>query len=442
MPTPNPSETKPAIASLCRSFADAAELELLDVGGDVASAILREAGGKLDGAAKAKLIEAVRAGQHVELAIRAITFRQRDGSPNKNFLRFKSSKLGEIATSFVGKPALVDHNKWSQSARIGTIEASESVPLAGGWTGFRQTIRVVKPDAVISVLDGTIDRFSIGWDPRGTVLCTVHKVDVRSKASCYWKEDCYPGKTVDVDGSAQVAEYEWQSTEGVETSSVNTPAVSGTKIEEVRSALAFELEIHEPRPHQLDIGEALRMTIINRLGPILGLGDSLTDADADRIVTSVKETAAGKLAAEQERDSALTARDEATKRAELFAAKVAQLEGDKVEAALAAAYKAGKMIRGKDEAGNSTPSPREPRLRRIASEQDGLAALELELAEMPVVVPVGHQVLADEDPNPRPTSGPLDRSVLASTAKQLGIPVEELEAHDQLLRGGSRKEGN
>jgi hypothetical protein len=310
----NPIDLAGSLTSMCRSYADVGELESIDVGGVIGEGILRDSGGKLDGPAKAKLIEAVRAGQHVELTMRAVTFKQRDGSPNKNFMRFKSSALGDIASSFAGKPALVDHNKWSQSARIGTILESEAVPLPGGWTGFRQTIRVVKPHAVISVLDGTIDRFSIGWDPRGKVLCTAHNVDVRSRASCYWRDDCYPGKAVDVDGETKIAEYEWQSTEGLETSGVNSPAVSGTKIEDIRSALAAELSLNTP--DEKDPG----MNLAAMLAAVLGASATLTEAE---LVRGVEDLRAGKLAAEQERDVAI-------KRAELAESTIAAAQASEL----------------------------------------------------------------------------------------------------------------
>ena len=423
--------TKPQptpIGSMCRSFAELGELEAIEVEG-AGAAILRDSGGVLDAAAKAKLIEAVRGGSHVELSIRAITFRQRDGSPNKNHLRFKRSKLGDIATSFVGKPSLVDHDKHSQSSRIGTITASEAVPLPGGWTGFRQTIRVVKPHAVISVLDGTIDRFSIGWDPRGTVICTVHKVDVRSRASCYWKEDCYPGKSVEVDGKAEIAEYEWQSTEGLETSGVNTPAVTGTKIEDIRTALAAELSLSIEPEHSDDYRKDPRMNLAAMLATVLGANATLSEAD---LVRGVEDLKSGKLAAEQERDSAI-------KRAELAESKIAEAQAaelsTKVDAILADAYKAGKLLKSRDKVtGAALASPRETFLRRIAK-SDGLAALEAELAEYPIVVPVGRVVLDEVDPSPKASSGPLSASVLASTAKQLGLSVDELTTHANTLSG-------
>lgn len=431
---PPKSDERTPIASLCRSFADLAQFDDVEALGELAASILREhngAMGAVGSPARAALIEAVRAGKHVELRVRATVFRQKDGAPNKNFLRFKSSKLEAGAPTWNGQPFLVDHDKWSQSSRKGTIESSEAVPLAGGWTGFRQTIRVVKPDAVISVLDGTIDRFSIGWDPSAPIHCTVHGVDVRSRASCYRLEGCYPGKAWTIDGETKIAEYEFQSIAGLETSGVNTPAVTGTKIEDVRAALAAELGLAANPEPQKETPEMRYPLLVAALSMTVA-GD--TDPDDATLASKVEELAAGKLAAEQERDAAIT-------RANELAAKVVELEAaaklaeaSQVDAVLAAAYKAGKLIRGKDADGKDVASPREVRLRKIAK-VDGLSALEAELSEMPVVVPVGRAELEEEDPNPRPARGPIPSSVLASTAKQLGLKPEELSAHANLING-------
>jgi hypothetical protein len=102
------------------------------------------------------------------------------------------------------------------------------------------------------------------------------------------------------------------------------------------------------------------------------------------------------------------------------------------------------LIRSRDPVtGAALASPREVRLRRIAGEVDGLASLANELAEMPASAPIGRAVLDQADPNPRPgTAGPIPANVLASTAKQLGLTVEELTEHDNLLRGQIRNEGS
>lgn len=428
MPNRPQNETAPK-ANLATSFADVAELDAMEALGPVAEAILRDNGGELGpigSPARAALIEAVRAGKHVELRARAITFRQKDGHPNKNFVRFKSSQLGAIAASYAGQPFLLDHDKWSQSSRKGTIEASEAVPIAGGWTGFRQVLRVVKPDAVISVLDGTIDRFSIGWDGRGQVICTVHKVDVRARNACWRLDGCYPGKSVEVDGETKIAEYEYQTASGTESSGVNGPAVGGTKIESI-SQLAAALEVNEHEPKER---RTMKLPLL-----LAALGMKKTQRElSDDDDAELQEAA---LAIVEERDTAtknVAKLQELTTERDALQARVTELEGSQVDALLGDAYKAGKLIRAKDEAGKDKPSAREARLRRIAK-VDGLAALQAELDEMSPVVPVGKPALAEVDPNPRASHGPISSSVLASTAKQLGIDPKELETHSNKLAG-------
>jgi hypothetical protein len=412
------------------SFAEVATLESIEALGPVAEAALREAGGKLEDA-RASLIEAVRSGKHVELRVRATVFRQKDGHPNKNFVRFKSSKLADIASSYVGKPFLLNHDKRSQEARMGTIESSELAALPGGWSGFRQTIRVVKPHAVVSVLDGTIDRFSVGWDPSGQVMCTLHKVDVRSRAAC-WRDGCYPGKATEVDGETKIAEYEWQSTEGTESSAVNAPAVSGTKIDNI-AALAEALGLSTPEPEK---DPSMKFPLLLAALGVTIRGDITEDRDAE-LAEAVGDIKTEVKAAQQERDAAVkraTELADGAKEVTTLRARVAELEGAKVDGVLEGAYKSGKLIRGKDDKGKPTPSLREKRLRRIAT-VDGIEALDAELAEMPVVVPVGRVELDADDPNPRATHGSIPASVLASTAKQLGIKPEDLEAHANQLSG-------
>jgi phage head maturation protease len=205
----------------------------------ISSVLAITAGGETlragDPAERNKLIESVRAGKQLPLDVLATTFRQKDGTPNRRFLRFKPGALAAVAKSYVGMPLILDHNAWDQQARIGTITASELVQDAGG-QAFRQTLNIVKPEAVISVLDGTIDRFSIGWSGTGPVHCTVHQLDVRGRGSC----GCWPGDKVLVDGVSKTVEYEFQSAEGTEVSAVNVPAVKGTGISDVRAALAAE----------------------------------------------------------------------------------------------------------------------------------------------------------------------------------------------------------
>jgi len=215
----------------CSSVAELAEVQDITV---VSGGALS---GVVDGDKRREVIKAVRAGEHAELHVRARTFRQKDGAPNKNYLRIATDKLPAVAASFIGKPMLRDHEQHNSTARIGTIVESKAVAAPDDWTEFHQVLHVVEPQAVIGVLTGLVDRFSIGWHRLGAVQCTAHKSDVTRRGSC----GCWPGDRVEVDGKEHVVEFEFQNAEGVEVSTVNAPAVQGTGIEAVRAALSAEL---------------------------------------------------------------------------------------------------------------------------------------------------------------------------------------------------------
>lgn len=400
-------DAKPGVLG-CRSEYElvAPETDIVIVGkltADVPETL--KAGAADSSARKRELIKAVRAGEHLELSIRARTFRQKDGRPNKNFLRLNPARLGEIAATFAGQPMLLDHNKWSQRSRVGTITASEAEAQGHGWTAFMQTLQVVKPDAVISVLDGTLDRFSIGWAATGAVLCTAHKVDLRSRNAC----GCWPGDKVALDGVEHIVEYEFQSAEGIETSGVNVPAVSGTRIEDVRAALAAELGIPKSKGQDMDL--------VAILAGILGCA-----ANAPDVQRAVEVAHRGRLAAEQERDTARTELAEAKKTA---LAAVAKSLATEVNALIADAYKAGKLRYGRDDEGKPTPSSKEERLRRIAKE-DGVKGLRAELDEMEVVIPLGKREL-DANDHREHAGGELSQA-LVDVAAQLGLDPKDLEA--------------
>lgn len=328
-------------------------------------------------ARRGELIEAVRGGKHVELAVTAQTFRQRSGKKNRRYLRLGDVTSSRVGT-FKGQPFLVDHNTSEQSARKGTLFSSKLVE-EGASQVFEMGFHAVKPDAVVSILDGTLDRFSIGWFSLGAVMCTLHGVDVRSSDGC----GCWPGESVSVDGKAQIVEYEFSDWEGKELSGVNIPAVKQTSIDDVRAALAAEL--HLPTR----IKEKNKMALI-RLAALMGLS-SLTDGDEDRAIAYMEAQQRQRVAAEQARDvaqAALVANSQALELATAAGAKV------RVDALIEGAYRDGKLRYGRDEDGLAAPSKREDRLRRIAK-ADGVDALRAEIGEMEVVVPVGQRLATD-----------------------------------------------
>jgi len=385
---------------------------------------------ELDPADRAKLIAAIRAGEHVELEFSAITYRQRDGKPNRNYVRFRPSKLPKVAKTGRGTPFLLDHRQYSVGARVGTVLESRTVTsvegaeLAEGEIAFRQRILVVKPEAVIGVLDGTIDRFSIGWHATGEVVCSIHGGLARRECACRG------GDEVEVDGVTRIAEYEFTDAELVEVSAVNVPAVVGTGIEEVRAALAAEIaEInHHHRSTPMTLNP--RIAAVLRLAPaateqelvaaVDELGQRAARVEAERDVLNVRT-----LAAEAERDRLRT---------ELATATASALTSS-IDAAIAGAYAACKLVRKTDDKGQPVADPVEATLRRLG-ELAGVTEMQAQINALDRKAPIG---LPPPGGAPPPAPGPIDLGApgaapgprdpqLELVATQLKIPYEEVAA--------------
>lgn len=383
---------------------------------------------KLDAKTRGELITKIRGGEHHELHVTAITFRQKDGHPNRNGLRFKTGALDKIAASYVGMPVLRDHATWSTSARLGTIIASELVDLPGGWKAFRQTLHIVKSDAVISVLDGTLDMYSVGWRATGPVLCTAHKSDIRQRGSCL----CWPLESVTVDGEAKLVEYEYQSADGIETSGVNVPAVKGTRNEDVRIALSAELGLtHRNSPQKEN-----RMPW-QKLATLLGLASIESDEGA---VCAAVESRLTIEASWRERATSAEA-SVASLTTQLAAARS---EGTKIQldALIATAYSEGKLLATKDLAGVRVPDSQEAGLRSMGKDAVGVGYLKSFLESMPKKL----AVLGAEQPGlnagepPKTvlatTASEETKTALSSVAEQLGVSVEAITAnHAKISKG-------
>lgn len=433
---PDPEELEPALVSDPIPFTLSA-VSVCGAGGilDAPRIVELDGGGSLTDEERRILITRVRAGAHLELEVPITAFVQEDGKPNKKGMRFKTSTLSTVATSYVGKPMLVDHRSWSQSARMGTILASTAIAMPGGKrTEFRQKLRVVKPDAVISVLDGTIDRFSIGWNRgSGEVTCSVHgnKVDPwEGRYGC----DCWPLQVVMVDGEPKIVEYEFTSAEGDETSAVVLPASGGTKIESIRAALAAAIRTFPPpQGHPL-----MNLT---RLAAILGMS-ALSTADEDRAVLAANELVRRASAAEAElalyKDRALTAEGAlATARTELATLTATRDTAD-INAQVDRAYREGKLSIQRDAEGKRIESKTEAALRK-AGKTLGVAGLTSYVDEMPVIVPVGQRAVSEAlaDNLPRTETGigaeSLPGEILDSVADQLGLDHKTVRANAREL---------
>jgi hypothetical protein len=149
--------------------------------------------------------------------------------PNKNHYQFPDAELEAFAKSFAGCPFLRDHEA-SMAARGGTIKDSWLEKGEEGQRAIRQRIEVVKPWAIESALDGTLDRFSVGWDAQ-EYHCTVCEASIAECGHLY--------KLGQVDKkSGKKVELLWKGLEGVEVSGVTHPAAPGTTTEEVMARLA------------------------------------------------------------------------------------------------------------------------------------------------------------------------------------------------------------
>lgn len=379
-------------------------------------------GQRLDKAGRVAMLAALKGGDVPPvLEIEAITYLQRE-TPNRKFVRFSDKILAAFAKSFIGQPFLRDHNSYELEARGGTITSSKLEKLEDGTKAIRMKLSLVKAWAIEGALDGTIDRFSIGWSRTDIVICSVHKTEVFTKC------DCMPGmKVLD-----QVVQFVFTGAEGTEVSAVNVPAVVGTSVQAISQLdaldrdtlagiLASELPIPRKEKPMIDpqilaaLGLKSDATLADVLAKIASLGDSLT-------ITASKHQL---LATELE-----TLRSEKATR-EAGAKKVA------IDASIAQLTHAGKIKPG---------SPVETALRSMAGrDMDVFAAQVKDLLETGLqVTPVGQQVVVDgKDPVPVVTPGLAvvdGKGFLAAnpeTAKWLnkaGITQEQFDKHGAQAR--------
>lgn len=396
-------------------------------------------------AKKKEAIEAVRSGKHVELSMKATTYRQAKGRPNRRYVRL-GGDIEKQARTFKSQPFLVDHATWEQASRKGSITSILVNRESETNFNFLMGLHVVKPDAVISVLDGTLDRFSIGWFPRGPVLCSLHG-DVGKSESC----GCWPGDKVTLEGKTHVVEFEFSAWEGKEVSGVNVPAVPSTSIEDIRTALAAELGIRQQPQRTKE--KKMRFP---RLAAALSL-TVLDDGDEERAVAAVTTLQASLATARAEASRATIELAQAKEALEIALGEASRA---KVDAVLDGAYRDGKLVHGRDAQGKPTASPQEALLRHVAKGKEGIAMLEAHIAAMPAIVPLGrkaNQALGAGDPVrsvftggdtgqlPRVLSQEQKNAIhinnnpyLEEVADQLGLDVNDLVnfRHDLLTRRG------
>ena len=206
---------------------------------------LRAGGAAITPSRRDELLAQVAAGSYVELEIDLLAFEQETGKRNRSFVRFREGALVAFGRSGKDTPLLRDHEQGDLLARAGTVISSSTTKVAEGHYQIRQVAKVTAPWAVEALLRGTLDRFSIGWNPTGEVLCSACNKAIFSR--CYHfpgdrlseQTDENGGKRMVRDRAGSVV-VEWIYTEAdlVETSAVSVPAVPTAHIEGIRAALA------------------------------------------------------------------------------------------------------------------------------------------------------------------------------------------------------------
>ena len=163
-------------------------------------------------------LRAVRAGELTELTIDIIAFRA--VYPNSNFMRFRDGDLPRFASSFAQQPFLRNHDVWDIGARDGTIVASS---LSG--QDFRQTLRITTQRGLEDLLQGRIDRFSIGWyyEDIHCSICNAPWLECE-----HWPGRKYKGPAKE--DPEHLCELIFINPTGKETQRVNAPAVKGTRV--------------------------------------------------------------------------------------------------------------------------------------------------------------------------------------------------------------------
>lgn len=388
-----------------------------------------------------ELLNHVKAGKHLELQVAAQTFAQTK-KPNRRYLRLAEDKLEARAPSWRGQPYLKDHNTWSMSSQMGTLTTSKAEAIDGGMT-FQQKLNATATESVIGILDGRWTKFSIGWWPKGPVLCSVHNCDVAKLDGC----NCWPGDKVTMtDGRERIVEFIFTDFQGKETSSVVIPAVQDTHVDEVRAALAAELGMVARRtlvgPPIDDIrGQRPRMGREHdnkengmnwtRLAALLGVA-ALGDGDEDRAIAAVQALTTRATTAETTLASVRTELQQAQAAVRTLTATSV---GIQIDAALNEhGYRAGKLKHGRDSNGVATASVMEGFLRKLAA-SEGVAGLTAALAELPVIVPVNERLQSERTTAPDRVELDADswltteNPYLQSAASQLGQKVEDLVAY-------------
>jgi Mu-like prophage I protein len=179
-----------------------------------------------------RLRKAVEAGDVRELEFEATVTRTGRG---KTHFQWDPKDFERFAESFKGKPFLKDHREESD-ARGGTIRDSWVEASDEYGKVMKQRISVVKKWAMENLLDGTMDRFSIGASRPEQITCSICAKDPRDATGLFGGACHVPGRLYDLkgkaasrrSGNAKEANFTISGQEGMETSAVVSPAFTGT----------------------------------------------------------------------------------------------------------------------------------------------------------------------------------------------------------------------
>lgn len=372
------------------------------------------------------------AGLDRRLLVEAVVYQQATDTVNRNFVRFKPSILKRFAASFVGQPFLRDHAQDQLEARGGTIVASEFLGDKDAGE-IRQQIELSAPWAIEAALRGLMDRFSIGWANTSDVVCSecnapFHRSFFGSFPSC----DHFPGDIVGEGKDAHPVEMIVMGAEALETSGVNTPAVSGTGVEAIRAALAAHRAAAggaDPEEAARRVREAITAakketrtmpTFLTKIGTILALS---ADADEETILAGVT-----RLRAEHDKKDALLSAElaaHAATKTELDGLRADALKRQKAETAVAVEQlitevrgKVGAKI-GADGKAERGGTPQEAYM--LSAAERSLDEARAFVAALPQVV---KRSLAALPPEKKPTAPPPAggmTQVDAARAKKLGV---------------------
>jgi hypothetical protein len=266
---------------------------------------LAVSGKKLSVNDRRELVERSRAGEQIELSLTArVSSDPVEAIPlpksakkkaNANFSRFDPEQIESFASSFKGRPFLRDHDRRDLRARGGTIKSSE-LRRTEKSLEFVQVLELVEPWAVQLALTGSLQTFSIGWDPKKSGWAGFKESAICSVCGeSQLGFDCphLPGQEVKLDesGESVIVETLWRNVKGAETSAVSFPAVAKTGIEDFQTALSA---LKESRPEKRPVDEILKVLGVENeegaLSAIAGLQEAANKlAETDTLLAAERE---------------------------------------------------------------------------------------------------------------------------------------------------------